>query len=78
MALGDDRTGLLKTTAYELAKQYITYDAQNRPEYVYTAHTDAVAGTPCTRTQYVYADLTSVRITKRRETPATWLLAYDV
>ena len=51
---GEDRTSRLKTTAYELVKQYITYDGSDRVEYVYTAHTDAAHGTPCTRTQYEY------------------------
>jgi hypothetical protein len=73
----EDRTSNLKTTAYELVKQYVEYDASDRTEYVYTAHTDAADGTPCTVTQYVY-DGVSSRVIKRKESNATWDETWDI
>jgi hypothetical protein len=74
---GEDRTSRLKTTAYELVKQYVSYDGSDRTEYVYTAHTDAVHGTPCTVTQYEYVGA-SARVLKRKESNATWDSSWDI
>lgn len=74
---GEDRTSRLLTTAHELVKQYVVFDGQDRPEYIYTAHTDAPNGTPCTRTQFVYVG-TSSRVVKRKETNAVWNSSYDI
>ena len=77
MALGDNRTAALKTTAYELVKQYLTYDGLGRCTAVYTAHTDAVTGTPCTLTEYAY-DGTTGRVTKRKESESAWNATWDI
>ena len=73
----EDRTSRLKTTAYELVKQYVTYDGSDRTSIVYTAHTDAAHGTPCTKTTYTYVGVSS-RVLKRKEENTTWDSSYDI
>lgn len=75
--MSTDRTSRLKTTAYELVKQYMIYDGSGRLTSLYTAHTDAETGTPCVLTQYTY-DGTSGRIEKRKESDATWDASWDI
>jgi hypothetical protein len=58
-------------------KQYIVYDGSGRMTDVYTAHTNAITGTPCTRTRYSY-DGTSSRVEKRKEQDATWDATWDI
>lgn len=77
MALAADTTSHLKTQAHELVKQYISYDASLRPEYVYTAKHDAEDGASCSRVQYVYSGSTT-RIIKMKETTSTWSSSYDI
>lgn len=77
MATPTTNTELLKSQAMELVKQYITYDASSRCEYVYTAHLGAITGSSCTITRYVY-DGTSTRITKRKEYYGLWDSSYDI
>lgn len=73
----EDRTSRLKTTAYELVKQYIVYDVDGRQTDVYTARTDAADGGACTRTQYEYVTATT-RVNKRKESNATWDSTWDM
>lgn len=71
------KTELLKSQLHELVKQYISYDVSDRPEYVYTASSDAADGTPCTVTQYVYDGATS-RVLKRKESYSNWDASWDI
>lgn len=73
----NDRRGRLQTEAHEMVKQYLVYDGSGRVTDVYTAHTDAVDGTPCSRTRYSY-DGVSSRIEKRKEQDATWDSSWDM
>jgi hypothetical protein len=73
----EDRTSRLKTTAYELVKQYLVYDGSGRCTDVYTVQTDAADDTPCTRTQYEY-DGVSSRVLKRKESNSTWDSSWDI
>lgn len=77
MAKGQDKRSPLLTQAGELVKQYITYDGNNRMQYVYTANTDADDGDVCTRVEYTY-DGSSARIEKMKETLQTWQASYDI
>jgi len=74
MATND--TGHLKTQAHELVKQYVTYDGNNRSEYVYTVRADADDGTPCSVVRYSY-DGASSRIVYMKEFTDTWQAAWE-
>lgn len=75
--LYDSKTDLLTSQKHGLVKSYIEYDGFNRMSKIYTGGTDIAHGTPCTLTEYVY-DGASVRITKRKESKATWDSAWDI
>lgn len=70
-------TGHLKTQAHELVKQHIEYDANNRVEYVYTAHADLEDGKPCSVVRYSYIGTTS-RVQFMREYTDTWDVAWEL
>lgn len=70
-------TEQLKSHAKEYVKQYIAYDVNNRPEYVYTAYIETADGGPCSVTQYTYDGLSS-RIVKRKESSTTWDSSWDI
>lgn len=74
MAVGEDKRSQLITQRDELIKQYVTFDGNNRVEYVYTCQTDTPDGGECTRVQYEY-DGSSARIAKMKETLDTWVSA---
>jgi hypothetical protein len=69
--------GHLQTQAHELVKQYIVYDANDRPEYVYTVRADADDDTPCSAVRYSY-DGTTSRIVYMKEYEATWDISWEV
>lgn len=75
--MAQDRRGRLLTEANEMVKQYLVHDGNGRLTDVYTAHTDAGDGTPCTRTRYTYV-ATTTRIEKRKEQNATWDSDWDM
>lgn len=75
MATPTTQTELLKVQREELIKSYTALDAYDRPEYVYTARTDAANGDSCTRVQYVYASSTSAVVIKMKETYSLWVSA---
>lgn len=75
--MSNGRSELFISHRGELVKQYIAYDASNRPEYTYTAYYLADHGDPCIVTQYSY-DGTSSRIQKRKESAGTWDSSYDI
>lgn len=58
---------LLKSHASEQVKQHIVYDAQERVKFVFTAYINAVQGTPCECTEYVYRDISSSQVKDRQE-----------
>lgn len=68
----------LKAHALDATKTYITYDVENRMEYVYTAYTEALNGTECLVTQYSYTGAGSNRVAKMKESVGTWSSAYDI
>lgn len=74
----DSKTDLLRTQAHELVKQFIQFDAQDRPEFIFTAPISAVQNTPCTRVQYVYRSASSTQIEKMAESKAQWQASYDI
>jgi len=67
----NSKTGLLKTQKHELVKQYLVLDGSDRVSKIYTAPTDAVTGTPCEVTEYIYY-LTTTIVIGRKEGKATW------
>jgi len=75
--MAQDRRGRLLTEAHEMVKQHLVYDVGGRMTDVYTAHTDAANGTPCSRTRYTY-DGVSTRIENRKEQDATWDSTWDM
>lgn len=73
-----DNKSLLTTQRDELIKQYIVFDVEDRPEFVYTAHTEATHGQPCTQVQYVYVGPGSALVSKMKESRATWDATWDI
>jgi len=71
------KSAQLISHAKEMVKQYIAYDGSSRPEYVYTAPTEAADGAPAIVTQYSY-DGTSTRIVKRKESATVWDVTWDI
>lgn len=71
-----DTTSRLKTTAYELVKQFMVYDLNGRLTDLYTAKTDIGNGGPCVHTQYTYD--TGGRVLKRKESNADWDSTWDI
>lgn len=69
-------TGHLITQAHELVKQYITYDASQRTEYVYTAHATALNGAPCSVVRYGYSGTTN-RVIFMKEYTSTWDTSWE-
>ena len=69
----NNRTSLLKAQLHELSKTFIELDASDRPSKIYTARTDCNDGDFCFVTEYVYKDLTSSIIIKRKEDEGVWV-----
>lgn len=67
----------IKPHALEAVKQYIVYDGFNRMSETYVALSDSEHGTPCLKTEYVYA-ADSARVIKLKESIAVWDSAWDV
>lgn len=76
MAIPSSKTEHLKTQAHELIKQYVTYDAYDRPEYVYTAPITAITGTSCSVVRYSY-DGVSNRVVYMKEYAETWDTSWE-
>jgi len=70
-------TGHLKTQAAELVKQHIEYDGSSRTEYIYTVHSDAANGTPCSVVRYSYSGITA-RVVFMKEYTSNWNGAWDL
>lgn len=77
MSTPTTETELLKSQEKELVKQYISYDVNDRVEFIYTTTRGTIHGGPCTVTQYVYSGATS-RVIKRKESYSTWDSSYDI
>ena len=69
--------GHLLTQAHELVKQHIEYDVNNRPEYVYTGHSDLGHGAPCSVVRYAYDGVTS-RVLYMKEYTGIWDSAWEL
>ena len=79
-----DRDGIAKTRTEQLkshlhmqVKQHIVFDAQDRPQFVFTAPIDAKDGSPCTVTEYVYKAINSTQVKARQEREYLWKIAWD-
>lgn len=68
----------LTTQKNEFIKQYCEYDLADRLEFLYTAPASARHGDPCTLTTYEYVNPTTGRISKRRESQASWDSSWDI
>lgn len=66
-----NKTRHLTTGKNEYIKSYITYDVDDRMEYVYEARANAAVGEPCLKTRYEYVTGTT-RITRMIESEDTW------
>lgn len=67
----------LLTQAHELVKQHIEYDGSGRAEYIYTVHSDAADGTPCSVVRYAYSGLTS-RVLYMKEYNGVWDITWEL
>lgn len=76
MAQGQNNTAQLRTQAHEYIKQYITYDANDRPEYVYTAPAGCLDGAPCSVVRYSYSGVTN-RVVYMKEEDSVWDTAWE-
>ena len=72
----NNRTALLKSQLNEYTKTYITYDINNRVEYVYTVDNDALNGDPCVVTRYSYDGVTT-RVVYSKEYESTLHTAWE-
>jgi hypothetical protein len=72
-----NKTSLLKSHQLEQAKQHIVYDAQARPQFIFTADINCAAGDPCLVTEYVYRNATSTDIICRQERIYAWKASWD-
>lgn len=70
-------TELITSLRFELKKEFLVYDLQDRVIDIYQAHINASNGTPCLRTTYEYVG-TSTRVEKMKETADVWSAAYDI
>lgn len=68
----------LATQRDELVKQHVELDGQGRPEFVYTAQTDAAHGAFCTVVQYTYFNPTTTQVENMKESNATWDSSWDI
>lgn len=68
---------LLKAHEREQVKQHVVFDAQDRPQFVFTAPIGAGEGDPCLAMEYVYRSLTSTQIMDRQERVYAWKAAWD-
>lgn len=73
---GISTTRMLTSQAHEFQKQYITYDAYSRPEYVYTAVVNAIDGAPCSVVRYAYSGTTTNAV-YMKEYESTWQTAWE-
>lgn len=71
------KTELLKTHKAEQVKQHTVLDALGRAKFIFTAPIDAINGTPCECTEYVYLSPTSTLMIGRQERVYTWKSAWD-
>jgi len=78
---GDDivktPTELLKSLEKQQLKQHIVHDASSRPQFIFEAPVDAVEGTPCLVTEYVYINPTETIIIDRQERVYRWKAVWD-
>lgn len=79
MAFDQDGNGQLdiKTSRNQFIKTWHVYDGSFRLTDTYEVATDAVNGTPCFHTEYVY-DGASTRIIKTKESRDVWDSTWDV
>lgn len=70
-------TNQLKTQLHEQLKQHVEFDGSARPEYVYTARTDAADGTPCSVVRYAYVGATS-KVEFMKEYIGAWDSDWDL
>ena len=71
-SLGSNKAELIIVIENELTKQYQEIDGQNRPVRIYDAPVNAVTGTPCKVTEYIYQNATSNVFKGKKEGYATW------
>ena len=72
-----DKYSLLQTHLNELTKTFTVFDGLSRPQFVYTAKSDAKNGDPCIKTEYIFANPTSTTIIGSKETNSTWNSSFD-
>lgn len=66
------KTHLIIVKENEITKQYQELDGQNRPVRVYEAPVNAVTGSPCLVTEYVYHSPSSTVFKGKKEAYSTW------
>ena len=68
---------LLKAHEKSQVKQHVVVDAQGRDYLAFTTYIGAQDGDPCLVTEYVYANLTTTKVTSRQERVYKWKAAWD-
>lgn len=68
----DSKTQMILTKEGNIMKQYQLLDGQNRPLRIYEALSNAVTGSPCLVTEYIYQNGTSTTIKGKKESYSTW------
>lgn len=72
MATPTTKTELLKTSEFELIKQYQQLDVYGRPWKLYTASSNAVQGDPCLVTEFLYVDTITTTLKGKLDGYSTW------
>jgi len=70
-------TELLRAHQNGQTKTHVVLDANDRPNFVFTAVVDAKEGDPCMCTEYIYKNSTSVISINQQERVYTWKSAWD-
>ncbi len=77
MSVERDKKSVLKSLLHEVTKTYVVKDGGGRNWKVSTAPSDAVQGSPCILTEYIYVSPVSTEIKGSKEVNSTWDPAND-
>jgi len=70
-------TELLKTHQNEQTKTHVVLDANDRPQFIFTAALDIKDGGPCMCTEYVYLNPTSAIAISQQERVYKWKVIWE-
>lgn len=72
----NNKSASLKSILNEYSKSKQFFDGSDRLEYLYTAHIEAVTGTPCVVVRYSYVGATA-KVDYVKEYEGTWDISWE-